>query len=299
MTHDTPDETQRFRSANSGNAGAGDAKVIDITAKLRETARTLLGDSGDSGASGASGDSGAETAEPAPASNVTTVAFGANGARAARSDVDSRGESRLQASEAAARPVAALAEQSEGARGHSAGIAQASESDSEADEGEDDVAQAGEAKLLSKLRSRQLSVKEARDFLIEFGVPEVDAEEILERFAEWEYLDDTKLAEQLEYSFGERKKLGASGIAREMAKRGIPRELIDERTQELRENDSETVFEVARDRARRLQHLDREVAERRLLAFLQRRGFSGSIARDATRAALSGSDGRGSSVRFE
>jgi regulatory protein len=44
--------------------------------------------------------------------------------------------------------------------------------------------------------------------------------------------------------------------------------------------------EVASDRARRLASLDRAVAERRLTAYLMRKGYSGSDVRTAVRQAL-------------
>ena len=56
--------------------------------------------------------------------------------------------------------------------------------------------------------------------------------------------------------------------------------------------------ETAQDRARKLGGLDRQTAERRLLGFLARRGWSGEPAMRAAREALDGSAPGGSGVRF-
>ena len=61
----------------------------------------------------------------------------------------------------------------------------------------DESAAAGEAALLRKLRTRSLSVREARGVLREREVDEASSDEIVERFVGLGYLDDAKLAEQL------------------------------------------------------------------------------------------------------
>jgi regulatory protein len=73
-------------------------------------------------------------------------------------------------------------------------------------------------------------------------------------------------------------KLRAAGVAREVAER-----IVEEAAPEDEEARAE---EVARSRLGRLGTLDEATAYRRLLSFLQRRGYDGETSRNAARRAL-------------
>ena len=74
----------------------------------------------------------------------------------------------------------------------------------------------------------------------------------------------------------------------ELARRGVDataaRAAVDELDPEVERCNA---LEVAERRARQLSGLDRQTAERRLSAFLQRRGYPGDVVREAVTAALS------------
>lgn len=159
-----------------------------------------------------------------------------------------------------------------------------------------DAAAAAEAALLRKLRTRSLSVREARSVLTERDV--ADADEIIERFTTLGYLDDAKLAEQLIHSGVERKGQGRMMLAQSLGKRGIPREVIDQALAERPDDDEERALAFARTKVRSLASLDRETALRRLTGQLARRGYGGSAATKAARMALDESSTGRSSVRF-
>jgi len=161
-----------------------------------------------------------------------------------------------------------------------------------------DAAAAAEAALLRKLRTRSLSVREARAVLIERDVADADADEIIERFTNVGYLDDAKLAEQLIHSGVERKGQGRMMLAQSLGKRGIPREVIDQALAERPDDDEERALAFARTKVRSLASLDRETALRRLTGQLARRGYGGSAATKAARMALDESSTGRSSVRF-
>lgn len=160
--------------------------------------------------------------------------------------------------------------------------------DDDAEPSRDDDAQAivdaGEAALLRKLRTRSLSVREARAALIEREVDEASTDAILERFVGNGYLDDAKLAEQLIHTGVERKGQGRGVISQTLAKRGIPREVIDAALEELPDDELERALEFARGKARSMRDLDREVALRRLSGQLARRGYGGRSYEAARRA---------------
>jgi len=163
----------------------------------------------------------------------------------------------------------------------------------------EEEAAAAEAALVRKLRTRSLSIREARAVLRERDLDEACAEEIIERFIEHGYLDDAKLAEQLIHSGVERKGQGRMMLAQSLSKRGIPREVVDAALAELPDDEYERALAFARQKARPLASVDRDTALRRLSGQLARRGY-GSVALSAARQALdeaSRPPSRG--VRFE
>ncbi|WP_308491361.1 regulatory protein RecX [Microbacterium terrisoli] len=142
-----------------------------------------------------------------------------------------------------------------------------------------------ERDLLRKLRTRQLSVSEARTVVAERDLEAHDVDKLLHVFVRRGYLDDRALAEQLVTAAVERKGQGRKIIAQSLAKRRIPRDVIDAALAELPDDDAERALEFARQKARSMHGLERDVALRRLVGQLARRGY-GSAALDAARRAL-------------
>lgn len=146
--------------------------------------------------------------------------------------------------------------------------------------------EAAEAALLKRLRTRQLSVAEARALLIGRELPGDQCEEILDDCVRRGYLDDARLAEQLIHAAVTRKGQGRRMIAQALSKRLIARDVIDAAIAELPDDDDDRALEFARTKARALVRYDDDVALRRLLGALARRGFGGSSAGSAARTAL-------------
>ncbi len=145
------------------------------------------------------------------------------------------------------------------------------------------------------LTRRGQSVQEIRDLLTarELDADEIEAE--VERLLGAGLLDDADLAQNLVRSLTERKKLGRSALLAELRRRKLDPIVIEEAVAELdREDEDERCLELARQRARQLNSVDDQTAERRLSAFLQRKGYSGDAIRKSVRTALR--DERG--VRF-
>ncbi|MFT4212432.1 MAG: regulatory protein RecX [Microbacterium sp.] len=147
-------------------------------------------------------------------------------------------------------------------------------------------AHAAEHALLRKLAARSLSIVEARAVLAGFTLTPGEADGILSRCEERGYLDDAALAEQIVHVALDRRGEGRRAIAVTLAKRGVPREVAAAALAELPDDDRERALSFARTRARALRGLDRDVALRRLVGQLARRGYPGHVAMDAARAAL-------------
>ena len=119
---------------------------------------------------------------------------------------------------------------------------------------------------------------------------EIEPDEVaaeVERLEASGLLDDTVLAHDLVSTLRDRKGLGKSAITAELRRRHIDQAAIDEALESVDVDDElERATEVAIKRAGQLSSYDRTTAERRLSAFLQRRGYSGTVVGAAVKAAL-------------
>ena len=101
-------------------------------------------------------------------------------------------------------------------------------------------------------------------------------------------IDDVALAQNLVGVLQERKGLGRSGIAAELTRRLLSPAAIEYALELIDTADElSRAREIAIKRAGQLSSYDRETAQRRLSAYLARRGYSGSTVRAAVDAALS------------
>lgn len=164
----------------------------------------------------------------------------------------------------------------------------------------EEVRTTAEESLVRKLRTRSLSVSEARLVLKGHGLAADAIEDVIDDFMRRGYLDDAVLAELLVTAGVERKGQGRVALSRALAQRGIPREVIDAALDELPDDDAERALEFARTKARSMSRLDPDAALRRLVGQLSRRGYAGSVAMNAAKTALrEASFGSGvSGVRF-
>lgn len=155
-----------------------------------------------------------------------------------------------------------------------------------------------EKSLLRRLRTRSLSLREARAVVAERDLDDEAIDSVLAAFQQLGYLDDAALAEQLVHAGSDRKGQGRQAIAQTLAKRGIPRDIADAALAELPDDDAERALEYAQAKARSFAGVDRETALRRLVGQLVRRGYSGSVALRSARSALDAGPGSGG-VRFD
>lgn len=183
---------------------------------------------------------------------------------------------------------------------HALGALTASQDDIEESVDSDEIRTAAEESLVRKLRTRSLSVSEARQSLRGHGLENGVIDDVIEDFCRRAYLDDAALASSLVTSGVERKGQGRVALARALAQRGIPRDVIDGALDELPDDDDERALEFARIKARSLSRLDNDTALRRLVGQLSRRGYNGSVAMKAAKQALreTGSNASSSGVRF-
>ena len=149
------------------------------------------------------------------------------------------------------------------------------------------------------LTRRGMSVSEMTTLLErrEIDPDEVAAE--VERLESVGLLDDSVLAENLVRTLQERKGLGRSAVSAELRRRKVDPLAIEEALGAIDTDDElSRAIEVATKRAGQLRSYDAETAKRRLGAYMQRRGYSGSVLSAAMAAALSpANDGGGPRFR--
>lgn len=154
--------------------------------------------------------------------------------------------------------------------------------------GTDDARERAEALLLRKLRSRSLSLSEARAAIRGVdGADETVVEDLVARFVDLGYLDDAAFAEQLVMSAVERRGEGRRAVAETLRKRGIPRDVAEAALAELPDDDAERALDFARSKVRGVEGKDYEASLRRLAGQLARRGYPSSVALTAAKTALS------------
>ncbi|UCR89999.1 regulatory protein RecX [Mycetocola spongiae] len=150
--------------------------------------------------------------------------------------------------------------------------------------------------LVRRLARRGLSRAEVLTAARDLGLDEEQVEQARERLDDLGYLDDTVLAEEIKHSLYDRKGKSRTVVAREMAQRKIPQEVITEVLSSVEDDDElAAATELAIKRIGQLSSYDDATVDRRLSGFLSRRGYNGQIVRGAIKAAMSS---RGSRVRF-
>jgi regulatory protein len=132
--------------------------------------------------------------------------------------------------------------------------------------------------LLKALERRSHATAELRRRLLQKGHPPAAVDSAIGRAREAGLLDDVAFARNFVESRAARGR-GPARLRRDLAAMGVAREHVDTalRAQWADPEDALTLAaELAAKRARQLAGLPREVRRRRLVAYLARRGFSGS-----------------------
>lgn len=117
-------------------------------------------------------------------------------------------------------------------------------------------------------------------------IPLEIAQLVIERFSEVELIDDEAYAQQVVDASRRTKGLARSMVKRKLADKGLDKQIIDSVAAEITDEDELAVaIDLATKRLGQLSRLEPEVRNRRLVGFLQRRGFGSSIVFAAIREA--------------
>jgi regulatory protein len=132
--------------------------------------------------------------------------------------------------------------------------------------------------LLHQLSRSMKTRFQLAEILKKREIPDEIAVAVLDRFTEAQLIDDSIFAAAYVRSRLDNGR-SASAIRSELRRKGVSDALIAENLQSVdSEFEQKIANELAASRYRRMTSLDADVRKRRLLGFLQRRGFSQAVA---------------------
>ncbi len=140
--------------------------------------------------------------------------------------------------------------------------------------------------LLYQLARSAKSKHQLALIMVKREIPEEIYLPILDRFEEAGLINDKAFAETVVASRRAGRGLSAASIKRELRTKGVAEEIISEVTESITsEEEIELATKLAIKRARAMTKLAPEVRKRRLIGFLQRKGYGQQAVMTAIRAA--------------
>jgi regulatory protein len=144
--------------------------------------------------------------------------------------------------------------------------------------------------LLDKLTGQPRTRAELADLLAEREIPNDVADEVLDRFTEVGLIDDAAFANAWVESRHRGRGLGKRALAQELRRRGVDDQLARNALDELDpDQEEETARALVRRKLPAMRSLDRQVAMRRLLGLLARKGYPSGLALRIIKEELSAS----------
>lgn len=145
--------------------------------------------------------------------------------------------------------------------------------------------------ILRSLTAAPRTRAQLADLLASRGIPEGVADELLDRFTELNLIDDGEYARMWARSRYQVKNASRRAIREELRRKGVADDLIESALEQTIDDEAEyaAAVRVAERKVRSTAGLDPRVAERRVMAALLRRGYSGSVSARAMREALQAS----------
>jgi regulatory protein len=140
--------------------------------------------------------------------------------------------------------------------------------------------------VLKMLERGPKSSSELASALEQHEIPAEIANHVIARFSEVQLIDDAAYAQQVVDASRRTKGLARSAVKRKLADKGLDSQIIDQVASEISDEDELAVaIDVAVKRLGQLAKLAPEVRNRRLIGFLQRRGFGSGVVFAAIREA--------------
>jgi regulatory protein len=144
----------------------------------------------------------------------------------------------------------------------------------------DEIGRATES-ALGLLAHRPRSVREITDRLRRKGYEQVTIDRAIEKLEGWGYIDDTEFARFWVENRASHKPRGHRLLEQELRQKGVDRELVKEVIAEAEIDEGTAALDLARAKLPSYKHDDPQTARRKLVGYLQRRGFDYDVIKPA------------------
>jgi regulatory protein len=172
-------------------------------------------------------------------------------------------------------------------RGKKADRVKLSELDKPADETPEDAEQRARSICLRLLTDRARTRAELAEAMRQREVPETVATGVLARFAEVGLIDDAAFAQEWVESRRRGRGLARRALAVELRRKGLAAEVVEQALEPVGSGDeAASAAELVRKRLSSMARLAPEVAARRLLGMLARKGYPAGVAAAVVREEL-------------
>jgi regulatory protein len=129
---------------------------------------------------------------------------------------------------------------------------------------------------LRYLQRRARTESEIRKKLADREIPPQEIEAVMVRLREYGYINDQKFAVDYQRFRNDYKPMGQQRLRQELRLKGVPKDITEKVSADF-EVEKELAYRAAQTRLRQYSNLTPEVFQRRMIAFLGRRGFSYSV----------------------
>jgi regulatory protein len=153
----------------------------------------------------------------------------------------------------------------------------------------DEIGRATEA-ALRLLASRPRSVREISDRLRRKGFEQVTIDRAIEKLEGWNYINDAEFARYWVENRAAHKPRGRRLLEQELRTKGVDREVVKEAIAEVEVDEERAALELARAKLPSYRHDDPRIAQRKLIGFLQRRGFGYDVIKPVVTQLFSNTD---------
>lgn len=123
------------------------------------------------------------------------------------------------------------------------------------------------------LSYRPRSEGEIRQRLRRSDTPAETIDAVLTQLRDWRYVDDEDFAQRWIENRSQHRPRGARLLTQELRAKGVDPEVVSRSIEEAELDETSQALEAGRKRWAQLASLEPEVRERRMIGFLQRRGF--------------------------
>lgn len=147
------------------------------------------------------------------------------------------------------------------------------------------------AAALAFVSYRPRSERETRDRLRQKGYEPPAVEAAIDRMTGWGYLDDEAFARWWVENRAEHRPRGKSLLASELRSKGVAQEITSKVVAGAEIDETGAALDLARKRLRSLSGLDAATRDRRLSAYLARRGFGWDVVGPVLKEVASELDG--------